>query len=181
MVTSAPFLTPKNPYSEKANHLYENRKIGFLLSLLKTEEKRAVFLEKIQQLEQYRNEGRRVLFADLFAQIEDQILGQSEDTATGQRVFSIFGSGLEQTKAPRTAVYQTTTLSTLFSFGEEGEKMRKSIRETLFSKAPVDRYFQYLSGVGPVGVIEKLSGRLFSRSVDRQYESMKGHWIQAYA
>ncbi len=181
MVTSAPFLAPKNPYTEKANYLYENRKIGFLLSLLKTEEKKAVFLEKIQQLEQYRNEGQRVLFADLFAQIEDQILGQSENTATGQTVFSIFDSGLEQTKAPRTAVYQTTTLSALFSFGEEGERMRKSIRETLFSKAPFDRYFQYLSGIGPIGMIDRLNGHLLSRSLDRQYERLKGYWIQAYA
>ncbi len=181
MVTSAPFLAPKNPYTEKANYLYENRKIGFLLSLLKTEEKKAVFLEKIQQLEQYRNEGQRTLFTDLFVHIEDQILGQTEEKAVEQTVFSVFDSGSERAKAPRTAAYQTSTLSTIFSFGEEGERMRKSIRETFFNKAPFDRYFQYLSGIGPIGLIDRLNGHLLSRSLDRQYERLKGYWIQAYA
>jgi len=164
MVTAAPFLVPKNPYSDKANTLYENRRIGFLLSLLKTEDKKAVFLEKIQQLEQYRKAGHRALFMDLFAQIEYQLFG-----------------GFERTKAPRTVAYQTITLSSIFSFGEEGEKKRQSIRETVFGKAPLDRYFQYLSGIGPVGMIDRINNHLVSRSVDRGYESMKGYWILAYA
>ncbi|HQC38317.1 MAG TPA: hypothetical protein PLF98_08420, partial [Thermotogota bacterium] len=70
---------------------------------------------------------------------------------------------------------------TIFSFGEEGERMRKSIRETFFNKALFDRYFQYLSGIGPIGLIDRLNGHLLSRSLDRQYERLKGYWIQAYA
>jgi len=181
MVTAAPFLVPKNPYSDKANTLYENRRIGFLLSLLKTEDKKAVFLEKIQQLEQYRKAGHRALFMDLFAQIEDQLLGQSDETAAEAFAFSFFDGGFERTKAPRTVAYQTITLSSIFSFGEEGEKKRQSIRETVFGKAPLDRYFQYLSGIGPVGMIDRINNHLVSRSVDRGYESMKGYWILAYA
>jgi hypothetical protein len=176
MVSAATPSVQRDVFAEKASSLYKDRKIGYLLSTLKKDGRESFFLGKIQTLEQLKNSGELEEFDFLFDEINNEIRNKKKTT-----IQTLFETGGTDSQAPAfTKTYDTHIEPEIFQLSTAGELERKTIRERLAERYFNKGYYQYLSGIGPVGIFEKLNGRILSRLSDRQFDALKGHWISAY-